>query len=406
MSNPVFVRQPDGTYQPGTLGAPHPTGDKRDMFPVERTYSEWTESQFAAGGVDLGGRFGGNHATGIMATCQDCHMPDQVGPGCRNSGLVRQDAPQHALNGGSGWVLAAVRTMDVDGDNQPDWPDSVTGLTDEIVEGARDRAVQLLRDASDLELSVDGSTLTVRVTNWSGHKLPSGYPEGRRMWLNVQFLDEADVICDERGHYDFTTGVLTTTDTKVYETKLGLDDTMAGITGLPAGESFHFALNNVILKDNRIPPVGFTNERFDLVQAAPVDYAYEDEQHWDDTAFDIPPCARAAVVTLYYQSTSKEYVEFLRDTNVTDNLGQVVYDEWVLHGRSAPVDMDTAAIELAEECPWDCGDGNGTVETVDFLALLAQWGQTDVPCDFDGAGVDTVDFLALLANWGPCPGGS
>jgi hypothetical protein len=43
------------------------------------------------------------------------------------------------------------------------------------------------------------------------------------------------------------------------------------------------------------------------------------------------------------------------------------------------------------------------IDTVDFLALLAQWGQTGTSCDFDGTGVDTVDFLALLAAWGPCP---
>ncbi len=54
-------------------------------------------------------------------------------------------------------------------------------------------------------------------------------------------------------------------------------------------------------------------------------------------------------------------------------------------------------------CPWDCGDGDGTVGLVDFLGLLAGWGQPG-PCDFDGGGVVGItDFLALLANWGPCP---
>ncbi len=54
-------------------------------------------------------------------------------------------------------------------------------------------------------------------------------------------------------------------------------------------------------------------------------------------------------------------------------------------------------------CPWDCGDGDGMVGIVDFLAVLAQWGLVDTPCDFDGGGVGIVDFLKLLANWGPCP---
>jgi hypothetical protein len=55
-------------------------------------------------------------------------------------------------------------------------------------------------------------------------------------------------------------------------------------------------------------------------------------------------------------------------------------------------------------CPWDCGDpADGEVSVVDFLAMLAQWGQVDVPCDVNGGGVDVTDFLEMLAAWGPCP---
>ena len=55
-------------------------------------------------------------------------------------------------------------------------------------------------------------------------------------------------------------------------------------------------------------------------------------------------------------------------------------------------------------CPWDCGDFDGTVGIIDFLALLGQWGQIGTFCDAvcDDI-VDTLDFCDLLANWGPCP---
>ncbi len=59
--------------------------------------------------------------------------------------------------------------------------------------------------------------------------------------------------------------------------------------------------------------------------------------------------------------------------------------------------------EIITSCPWDCGDGDGVVGIVDFLALLSEWGQIEAACDFDGSGVGIVEFLALLANWGPCP---
>ncbi|MHC4348035.1 MAG: DNRLRE domain-containing protein [Planctomycetota bacterium] len=59
---------------------------------------------------------------------------------------------------------------------------------------------------------------------------------------------------------------------------------------------------------------------------------------------------------------------------------------------------------LPPPCPWDCADpADGEVNVVDFLALLAQWGQVGVSCDFDGGGVSITDFLKLLAQWGSCP---
>jgi hypothetical protein len=59
---------------------------------------------------------------------------------------------------------------------------------------------------------------------------------------------------------------------------------------------------------------------------------------------------------------------------------------------------------LPPPCPWDCGDpADGVVTVVDFLALLAQWGQIGVSCDFDGGGVGITDFLQMLGAWGPCP---
>jgi hypothetical protein len=61
-----------------------------------------------------------------------------------------------------------------------------------------------------------------------------------------------------------------------------------------------------------------------------------------------------------------------------------------------------AAAEPYAPCPWDCGDGDGAVSVVDFLALLAQWG-TPGPCDVDGGGVGVTDFLQMLAHWGACP---
>ncbi len=64
--------------------------------------------------------------------------------------------------------------------------------------------------------------------------------------------------------------------------------------------------------------------------------------------------------------------------------------------------IDILSCDGGEPCPWDL-DGSGSVDTVDFLDLLAQWGEAGT-ADFDNSGVvDTIDFLELLANWGGCP---
>ena len=43
-----------------------------------------------------------------------------------------------------------------------------------------------------------------------------------------------------------------------------------------------------------------------------------------------------AEVRLYYQSTSKEFIEFLRDENRTDTKGQEMYDLWNNNGKCPP----------------------------------------------------------------------
>jgi len=435
VSNPLFMRVGDA-YVPLADDSPHPTQDKFDMFPIERTYSEWQQSQFANGGVPQSGGFaafgGGLPLSQALVSCQDCHMPDvQVAsPGCRvGFSTNHPDMPQHAFNGGNTWVMRAAKFLYEDGDaglNDRVFEDQFgnPNLTTPIVEASIARAVDMLRNAADITLTSDGSFLTVRVTNYSGHKLPTGYGEGRRMWLNVKYYDAGDVLIDERGEYGFGpagTAILNTGDTKVYEIKQGMDATMAALTGHPIGESFHFVLNNTIVKDNRIPPIGFTNAGFQAVQAGPVAHAYADGQYWDDTLYSIPPGAARAVVTLYYQTTTKEYIEFLRDENVTDNRGQIAYNMWAhpaVGAKSAPVDMDSREIIFGAPCIGDIVTSttvqpppDGLVNGADLAYLLGEWGPGASPADFvtnatlqpppDGI-VDGADLAVLLGNWGPC----
>ena len=99
VSNPAFVRDGD-RYVPNDFGAAAPDFDPRTMFPIERTYSEWTMSEYNTPAGVYAPQFGGNKL--YVSTCQDCHMRDVTGVGCNKRGaLIRDDLPLHDLTGGN-----------------------------------------------------------------------------------------------------------------------------------------------------------------------------------------------------------------------------------------------------------------------------------------------------------------
>jgi hypothetical protein len=167
------------------------------------------------------------------------------------------------------------------------------------------------------------------------------------VWINVRAFDAAGGLVLESGSYDFSTAALTRDpQAKVYEIHLGLSPALAAALGMPAGPSFHFVLSDTVYSDNRIPPRGFTNAGFREIQSPPVRYSYADGQFWDITPYRLPLTADSVWVTLYYQTTSREYIEFLRDANTTNGAGQSLYDAWVSQGKAAPVIMAQAGAKL------------------------------------------------------------
>ncbi|MBT8288474.1 MAG: T9SS type A sorting domain-containing protein, partial [Bacteroidia bacterium] len=355
-SNPVFTLAPDGTYQPNSLGAASPTFETYEMFPVERTFSEWKMSAYNTPAGIPSTVFGGNKAN--VSSCQDCHMKDVTGKGCdKNFAPIRNDLPLHDMTGGNTFIPLLIKQQfgtEVDGD---------------AIDAGIIRARGMLTNAATMTVNAmqeqDGYEVYVEIINETGHKLPSGYPEGRRMWINLRAYDIDDNLIYESGAYNAVTADLNTDGAKIYEAKLGMSEAVAAAAnanGNPiysAGESFHFALNNVRIKDNRIPPRGFTNANFEAVQAEPVGYSYPDGAYSDVTEYSVPTETERINVRLLYQTVSKEYIEFLRDANTTDDKGQVMYDLWAANGKSTPEVMNeedfftgtlsTSSVEPVEE---------------------------------------------------------
>ncbi|MCF7674406.1 MAG: cytochrome c family protein [Akkermansiaceae bacterium] len=332
VSNPAFTKDVDGVYQTNPFNTTGGDVSAHSAGPVERTFSEWKHSAYNSPEGIYQPEFAGNKADGRVSTCQDCHMHDVSGKGCTSPAApTRPDLPLHDMTGGSTWLPPILATL---------YPDQIDAAA---VQAGVVRATAMLRNAADLTVAVEDGRLLVRVTNQTGHKLPTGYPEGRRMWVNVKFLDAAGALIGESAAYDAETAELShDAEAKIYEVHPGIGSNISSTVGLPAAPSLHFVLNNKIYSDNRIPPRGFTNEAFATFGGAPVGHSYADGQHWDDTPYTIPAGTKRAEVSLFYQSTSREFVEFLRDENRTNSKGQEMYDLWAANGKCPPTLMAEA----------------------------------------------------------------
>ncbi len=346
VSNPVFVR--DGTnteYVANAFDAPATNFSPEVLMPVERTYSEWFHSAYNTSNGVYAPQFAGNKNGGMVATCQDCHLPDILGHGADTnqypSVALRPNLPLHDMTGGSVWLPRLLPGL-------PGFPYAPGSAEAQAISNGTHRAEYMLRKAARMQAEKVGEQLKVLVINDTGHKLPTGYPEGRRIWINVRFYDGEDNLLAERGGYDGATGLLTN-NTTVYEIHPGIGTNLAAVLNtvntnlaIEPGPSFHFVLNNQVYEDNRIPPRGFSNEAFETFGGAPAGHHYADGQYWDETFFDLPEGAESAHVRLYYQSTSKEFVEFLLNENRTTAAGTNLYNLWVANDRCPPELMTEA----------------------------------------------------------------
>lgn len=336
-------------------------------------------------------------------TCQTCHMAASTGLGCNKTGvLTRPDLPRHDQTGASHWVPDAVKYMDTRGTLR--LGGGLTQLQRDALDAGKIRAQDMLRSAASLSASQQGSALVVRVTNLTAHKLITGYPEGRRMWLNVKWFDAANALVREDGAYgnigrtvQDNAGVshqvqslLDLHGTVVYEAKPGLDQqwasqllglgyspglileydrltdaavhTLGQLATSPAGtqfHTFHFVLNNVVTEDNRIPPYGFKYDEARTRNALPVPATQYGNpgaggtyNYWDERSFAIPAGATRAEVRLFYQQTSWEYVQFLwkandRQNTFLANEGVNLLDAWLNTGQAAPLQLTLATANVS-----------------------------------------------------------
>ncbi|KKH97246.1 hypothetical protein EO95_10730 [Methanosarcina sp. 1.H.T.1A.1] len=273
----------------------------------------------------------------------------------------------------------------------------LTTTQNDAIDAGQGRAGKQLENAAVLEVTDD----TLKVINTAGHKLITGYPEGRRMWVNIKWYNASNDIVREDGKYgpvqleidldgdsvnDTVNTILNLKDknTKIYESHPAMTQEWANqlmsppfnvpgdlplsydrYTGEPdytlrelAGQSrgttyktFHFVLNNAMEMDNRIPPYGMSYDEAKIRNALPVP---EDQygnpgpegvyNYWDEITLNPPADAVKAEIRLLYQPTSWEYVLFLYKANTGSNPflaeeGNKLLDAWLKNGMAEPYEM-------------------------------------------------------------------
>lgn len=133
-----------------------------------------------------------------------------------------------------------------------------------------------------------------------------------------------------------------------------VDYTLGQLAAQAAGtsrETFHFVLNNTVVKDNRIPTYGMTYEAARQRNALPVpagQYGVSGTSgtynYWDEITLNPPTGAAYAEIKLLYQPTSWEYIQFLylaNDKSVVflANEGAKLLDAWLATGMAEPYVM-------------------------------------------------------------------
>ena len=352
-------------------------------------------------------------------------MRDVTGVACNKNGVpVRPDGsvehpqsgqPLHDLTGGNAWVSWVLASAVPGSPNHDATNDGLLnqgagvltldlnqglGIDPEALLAGVDRAKQQLLLAASIDgLGYDPATgaLSFRIQNQTGHRLISGFPEGRRMFVNIKAYSGGTLIY-EVNPYDDAGATLkglsynyqpdpdgalppplglgpgeAHVDELVYETHPS-----SSLTG--EDETFHFALATERYKDNRIPPKGYriaeAAERLSVPRwhgdPAP-DYftAAEYAGGHDEVALTIPAGADSVEVNLYYQTTSREYIEFLRD-EINGNPANTTLPAFAYVAQTDPF---FTQLKAWGDTIWDLWSHNRNVDgAAPFLIAQATYG--------------------------------
>ena len=336
VNDPRFCGQCHDVTNPGKTLRDALGVDTGVDFPEQTTFQEWEASSYAVPGDPN------------EAGCVTCHMRPKVGPWPITSvpgAMLRASPRDHAFVGGNHWGIRAV--MAANPQRAADYADAFDLALERTLESLQAAVAIAVVDAPATATQGSSFDVTVRVENLSGHKFPTGYADGRRAWITIGLIAEDGTERTLLGGYDAAAGTVQSSPaTHVYRAERGRWD------GAQAVAEQSLAKQDMLLEDTRIPPKGFVATS-STRPSGPIDFS-DDQGGWksfDEVTFTlIAPADAQGLQTLsarvYYQSMTREYVEFLQAENTTTTAGDDLMAIYEATGEGAPILCSEASTAL------------------------------------------------------------
>ncbi len=308
-------------------------------FNEQRTYSEWANSAFARAGEDA-------------ATCQDCHMPavEDVA-GCAafsESGIVHPTGGRRHDLAGVHLDLTSILQQNYGSAGRDEIDDVFFDATRAAQEAISTQAVALTVEAPMTFDETRPATLplTVQLENLSGHKLPTGYSEGRVMWIEVEGLLNGETIFGSGRWRD--NAIESDEQVRRYE---GIAERLSD------GQQNHLLLNDHWRLDTRIPPKGLApdpetdpvTDRYPLtsdgywssVDTVPYEFALSAETQTllDEALAAGQPATVEVHVRVRYLINTPAYLAQLLEDNVTNLEGERLAAAYAEIGGPQPITL-------------------------------------------------------------------
>jgi hypothetical protein len=306
------------------------------LFNEQRTYSEWLNSAFGPGGAQA-------------RSCQDCHMPKLENvAGCK---AFQDEGRWHATGGrahtlaGANRFIVGVLKDELGAAGADVLPDSYFDATIAAIDATLASAAHLSIEAPAQHAATsEPLSANLEVINRSGHKLPTGYSEGRTMWVEFT-VRYGDSIVFQSGQVDADGQLIDDPQLRSYE---------AIAEDADNGSVFHLLRSNRWRLDSRLPPQGLKADP----QTDPVGdrYALQPDGTWpnfdrfayrvdlialsDRTPWDTNDDFLQVEARLLYRVNTPDYVKFLADANETNQAG--LHAKFLFDARDGSPAMELA----------------------------------------------------------------